>query len=56
MMLEVKTFDMEGKERRLTDVYEEIGPFHRAEIPASWQRHRADEKREGDILSLRAAG
>jgi hypothetical protein len=26
MMLEVKAYDMEGKEKKITDVYEEIGP------------------------------
>lgn len=53
MMLEVKTYDMEGKERKITDVYEEIGPSTvRKYLPMGRGIDRM-RREKGIFLSLR---
>jgi len=53
MMLEVKTYDMEGKERKITDVYEEIGPSAvRKYLPVGREIDRM-RREKGVFLSLR---
>jgi len=53
MMLEVKTYDMEGKERKITDVYEEIGPSTvRKYLPMGRGIDRM-RREKGVFLSLR---
>ncbi|HVU55568.1 MAG TPA: glycoside hydrolase family 2 TIM barrel-domain containing protein [Puia sp.] len=53
MMLEVKAYDMEGKERRITDVYEEIGPSTvRKYLPMGRGIERM-RREKGVFLSLR---
>jgi mannosylglycoprotein endo-beta-mannosidase len=53
MMLEVKTYDMQGKERTLTNVYEEIGPSAvRKYLPMGRGIDRM-RKEKGLFLSLR---
>ena len=53
MMLEVKTYDMKGKEKLLTQVYEEIGPSTvRKYVNIGRQLSRLG-KTEGIFLSLR---
>jgi len=53
MMLEVKTYDMEGKERKITDVYEEIGPSAvRKYLPMGRGIDRM-RREKGMFLSLR---
>src|SRR5665213_613642 len=53
MMLEVKTYDMQGKEKMLSQVYEEIGPSTvRKYLPIGRQINHL-RKEEGVFLSLR---
>ena len=53
MMLEVRTYDMEGKERKITDVYEEIGPSTvRKYLPMGRSIDRM-RREKGVFLSLR---
>ncbi|HEY8971239.1 MAG TPA: glycosyl hydrolase, partial [Puia sp.] len=53
MMLEVKTYDMEGKDRKITDVYEEIGPSTvRKYLPMGRGIDRM-RREKGVFLSLR---
>ncbi|HEY4208957.1 MAG TPA: glycoside hydrolase family 2 TIM barrel-domain containing protein [Puia sp.] len=53
MMLEVKRYDMEGKERRMTEVYEEIGPSTvRKYVPMGRGIERM-RREKGMFLSLR---
>lgn len=53
MMLEVKAYDMEGRERRITDVYEEIGPSTvRKYLPMGRGIERM-RREKGVFLSLR---
>jgi hypothetical protein len=53
MMLEVRAYDMAGKERTLTQVYEEIGPSAvRKYLPLGEQVHNM-RKEKGVFLSLR---
>jgi hypothetical protein len=53
MMLEVKAYDMAGKERRMTEVYEEIGPSTvRKYVPMGRGIERM-RREKGMFLSLR---
>jgi beta-galactosidase/beta-glucuronidase len=53
MMLEVKTYDMEGKENKITDVYEEIGPSTVRKYLPMGDALRRMAKDKGLFLSLR---
>jgi hypothetical protein len=53
MMLEVRAYDMQGKERQITQVYEEIGPSAVRKYLPLGELVRSMRKEKGMFLSLR---